>query len=217
MVGRLARYRSTRFFSDALGFPVIVENEATAAGLAEYYDSGLIRSCDTAMIFFIGHGVGGGVINARNLLRGQNGNAGEVGRLFSTEKPRPSAVDLLSCLKAAGADAVDLRDVEGCLKTHSNVIVEWVDRASEQLDFAATAGVGWLDPGAVILSGVLPIEVLRMLGERLAVSEWRAEQSWMPRIDFHVSRLGSWAAAIGAALLPIHQMTADVHETAFNS
>jgi predicted NBD/HSP70 family sugar kinase len=200
------------FFEDALGIPVVVENEATAAGLAEYYDSGLIRSCGTAMIFFIGHGVGGSVISTRNLLRGENGNAGEVGRLFSTEKPRPSAVDLLACLKAAGAPVSNLRDVEPCLETHHSVIVEWVDRAARQLDFAATAGVGWLDPGAVILSGVLPTVVLNLLGERLAVSEWRAEQSWMPRIAFHVSRLGSWAAAIGAALLPIHQITAEVHE-----
>jgi predicted NBD/HSP70 family sugar kinase len=199
------------FLSDYLGMPVITENEATSAGLAEFYDSGLIRDCATAMIFFIGHGVGGGVISGRNLLRGENGNAGEVGRLFSMEQPRPSAVDLLNCLQKAGAKASSLRDVEACLQTHPAVIADWVDRASAQLDFAATAGIGWLDPGAVILSGGLPQPILQALGEKLAIGEWRAEQSWMPRIRFHVSQLGSWAAAIGAALLPIHQITSDVH------
>jgi predicted NBD/HSP70 family sugar kinase len=195
-------------FATYLRIPVWVENDATLAGLAEYYSSGLVHQRRSAIVFFIAHGVGGGVILEREFLRGEFGNGGDIGQLFPLRAPRPSGIDLLGELRAAGANIRSLLEIESCMSRHPEVIDAWVERAARQLDEAGRSGVAWLDPGAVILSGALPQPILSALGERLRRAEWLAADSWLKRPTFHVSRLGSWAAAIGAALLPIHQIIA---------
>lgn len=197
------------YFEDYLDLPVWVENNATLAGLAEYYDCGLIHSRHSALIFFIGHGVGGGLIYGGEFLRGEYGNAGDVGRLYPSDAPRPSGLDLLATLNRAGADIHSLLDIEQHLESHAGLIAQWVERAAGQLDPAAHAGVALLDPGAVILSGALPLPVLAALGERLARTDWVAGKDWLARPSFHVTRLGSWAVSIGAALLPVHRLLSD--------
>lgn len=199
------------FFADFLGIPVFVENEASCAGLAEFYDSGLIQSCDTAIVFFLGHGVGAGVISHRNLFRGAHGNAGEIGGFFPLDRPRPSAIDLLKCLQQAGAGIETLNEIDRFLDSHADAVATWVERAGDQLWSAVDAGIGWIDPGAVVLSGGLPQPILHALGARV-MRGWSAlDYAYQPNVSFHVSRLGSWAAAIGGALIPIHQVTAAVH------
>jgi predicted NBD/HSP70 family sugar kinase len=205
------------FFADALGIPVFVENEATCAGLAEYYDSGLIGSCDTAIVFFLGHGVGGGVISHRNIFTGENGNAGEIGGLFPLDRPRPAAIDLLRCLREAGADIAALNEIDRFLGSHADTVAAWVERAGSQLWVGIEAGVGWIDPGAIILSGVLPQPILLALGAKITGGKAQLDYPLQRSIRFHVSRLGSWAAAIGGALIPIHQITSGMYAGRFNS
>ncbi|KAF1013420.1 MAG: Protein mlc [Stenotrophomonas maltophilia] len=153
-----------RFYEEHLGCPVWVENDATLAALAEYYDSGLIASCTSALLLYLGHGVGGGVIHRRDVMRGEFGNAGDIGRLFRMDTARPSGIDLLATLRAAGADIRSLFEVEQYLDSHAGVVAAWAARAGEQLGHAANTGVAWLDPGSVILSGSLPQRVLAAVG-----------------------------------------------------
>ncbi|MEP9360403.1 ROK family protein [Sphingomonas sp. KR3-1] len=199
------------YFEDYLGVPVFVENEATCAGLAEFYDSGLIRSCDSAIVFFLGHGVGAGVISRRNVFGGEHGNAGEIGGFFPLDRARPSAIDLLKTLREAGAAIETLNEIDQVLESHAETIAAWAVRAGDQLWLAVDAGIGWIDPGAIVLSGGLPPSILQALGDRVTRGKDMIEHPSQPSVRFHVSRLGSWAAAIGAALIPIHEITASVH------
>jgi predicted NBD/HSP70 family sugar kinase len=202
------------YFEDYLGVPVFVENEATCAGLAEFYDSGLIRACDSAIVFFLGHGVGAGVISRRNVFGGEHGNAGEIGGFFPLDRARPSAIDLLRTLREAGAAIETVNEIDQFLDSHAETIAAWTVRAGDQLWLAIDAGIGWLDPGAIVLSGGLPPPILQALGARVTHGTAMIEHASQPPVRFHVSRLGSWAAAIGAALIPIHEITASVHDTA---
>lgn len=198
-----------QFFEDIIGVPVWVENESTLAGLADFYDSGLIRTCSSAISLFVGHGVGGSIIIRRDILNGEYGNAGDLGRLFpSLDKPRPSGIDLLNEINAAGGNLVSLLQIEEVLERHSGVIATWVARASDQLLTLAASGAAWLDPGAIIMTGSLPHSILAALGERIAAATWIFGVTPMPRPLFYVSRLGSWATPIGAAMLPINDILA---------
>lgn len=200
---------NNHFFNGHFSFPVWVENDATLAALAEYHDSGLIRDCASALLLFIGHGVGGGVIHRRNVLRGEFNNAGDIGRLFPLDTPRPSGLDLLSTLRAAGADIHSLFELDRHLEGHVDLVEAWADRAGQQLGIAAKAGTAWLDPGAIILSGPLPLRVLDAVGAQLAQQgQWRSTLD-LPQPRLHVSRLAGSAVSIGAALLPIHQLSTD--------
>jgi len=58
--------------------------------------------------------------------------------------------------------------VEALLKPHAALIAAWIERVAVQLEQAIIGGAVWLDPGAVVVSGALPREVLRRLAERIA-------------------------------------------------
>lgn len=196
------------FFADCFGFPVWVENDATVAALAEFYDSGLIRTCSSALLLLVGHGVGGGIIHRRDVMRGEFGNAGEIGRLFPMDQPRPSGIDLLACLRREGARIRSLFELESYLESHGELVEAWAARAGKQLGFAANAGAAWLDPGAIILSGALPQKVLAAVGKHFPLVSWGRTSDLVPLPVLHISRLGGSAVAMGAALLPIHQLSA---------
>ncbi|MGR6331246.1 ROK family protein [Sphingomonas sp. XXL09] len=195
-----------RFFSDALGLPVWVENDGTVAALAEYYRPAIITRYRDILVFFLGHGLGGGVIADRRLVRGEHGNAGEVGRLFLDPAARPSGLDLLHTLRRAGIAIHSLSDLPALLDDHAPLFAGWMDRVAGQLRYGIEAGAAWLDPGAVVISGTLPDALLTGLAERLRGWTTPGYHGAAPAI--HASPLGSTAVAIGAAMLPIHALTA---------
>jgi predicted NBD/HSP70 family sugar kinase len=194
---------------DALGMPVWIENDASAAALAEYYQDGVIGRYRSVLTLFLGHGIGGGLIAERDLFLGEHGNAGEVGRLFPGHHERPSGIDLLHTLRAAGIAIDSLADIEALLDTQAPLIARWTDRVIRQLDQAVLGGTVWLDPGAIILSGALPLPLLARIAEGLArCSRTRDDgyRSTLPAI--HASTIGSRAVVIGAAMIPVHAVTA---------
>lgn len=198
-----------QFLSDVLGMPVWIENDATAAALAEYYRPGIISRYRSALVLFLGHGIGGGIITKRDLLLGEHGNAGEVGRLFQAPRLRPSGIDLIQTLHEAGIRIQSLSDMEALLEPQAALIACWADRVAGQLDQAIASGVAWLDPGVVIISGALPKPLLRDLTERLnALSPARNGNYRATTPDILSSTIGSAAVVIGAAMVPIHAVTA---------
>jgi glucokinase len=64
--------------SERCGLPVYVDNDASAAALAEAFDEGRLTS-PHLVLFTVGTGVGGGMVLNGRLYRGAVGMAGEVG------------------------------------------------------------------------------------------------------------------------------------------
>lgn len=194
---------------DALGMPVWVENDGTAAALAEYYQPRILGAYRSVLVFFLGHGVGAGLIAERDLFPGEHRNAGEVGRLFPGHGPRPSGIDLMRTLREAGVDISSLSDIDHLLESHADVIEAWADRVAAQLEQAVLSGIVWLDPGAVVISGALPQPILQGLAARLEAINATRDSSYLAATpQIHASTIGSAAVVIGAALAPIHAITA---------
>ncbi|WP_232318652.1 ROK family transcriptional regulator [Sphingomonas sp. TDK1] len=196
-------------FGDVLDMPIWIENDATAAALAEYYQPGIIDRYRSILVLFLGHGVGGGLVAARDLFRGDHGNAGEIGKLFPGDAPRPSGVDLIDTFRRAGVAIESLSDVAALLVPHEALIADWIERVARQLEQAVIGGAVWLDPGAVIISGALPSNILERLAtriEQLSAPRHRGYQAPVP--PMLPSTLGSRAVAIGAGMAPIHAITA---------
>ena len=191
----------------ALGGPVWIENDANAAAIAEYYDLGR-REASTMLAFFLGHGVGGGCIINGQLFEGAFGNAGEIGVLYPLDQPRPSAIDLASMLQAERGEAVDLFELPSQIDAYADIVSAWIDRAARQLELAVLSGIGWFDPATIVLSGTLPSQMLEPLAARLHSVPWEEKIGARPAPEIRASRLQGRAAAIGAAFLPIHHMTA---------
>lgn len=193
-------------FSAELGEAVWVENDATLAALAEYYDADVLSESRSALVISIGHGVAAGAVLNHEVFLGENGNSGEIGLLFPMDAPRPSGIDLLATLQASGEDIQSLAMVEQCLDRQAATIDRWCARAADQLQSVVMAGAAWLDPGLIVISGALPLPILATLTRYLERQPMPHHAS-VPKPQIKTSRLGAAAVAIGAALLPIHAVT----------
>lgn len=193
---------------DALGMPVWIENDASAAALAEYYQDGMIGRYRSVLTLFLGHGIGGGLIAERDLFLGEHGNAGEVGRLFPGLHERPSGIDLLLTLRAQGVPIVSLSEIEPLLETQAPLIAAWTRRVIEQLDLVVQSGVAWLDPGAIVISGALPLSLLGVIAAGLDERCRNRDGAFRAALPVvRASAIGSKAVVIGAAMIPIHAVT----------
>jgi glucokinase len=65
---------------ERLGLPVFVDNDATAAMLAEWR-FGAARGCSDALLITVGTGIGGGMVAGGALVRGAQGAAAEFGHM----------------------------------------------------------------------------------------------------------------------------------------
>lgn len=192
------------FFEDCLGLPVWTENESTLAGLADFHDQELARSYASALSLFVGHGVGGSIVSRSDIMSGEYGNAGDLGQLYpDLDLPRPSGIDLVRTINESGGTLGSLHEVGDCLEDHAEVIARWVERATDQLMMLAYSGAAWIDPGALLVTGSIPLPVLEQIGARARLAPWPSPR---PARPIHVTRLGSWAIPIGAALLPLHHV-----------
>jgi len=66
--------------AERLGVPVAIDNDATAATLAEHR-AGAARGAQTAVLLTVGTGVGGGLVTGGEVMRGVSGAAGEIGHM----------------------------------------------------------------------------------------------------------------------------------------
>lgn len=205
-VESLSKWRdvSLRYIlEDELGAQVWMENDANAAALAEFYLGGLAPDRSNIVVILLGYGIGGGVITDGKLLKGQFGNAGEIGALYPVDQPRPSTVDLFGFLREHGCEINSITDFENLTRDHQDVIDAWVVRAGKQLELFVNGAVAWFDPGALILSSSLPHKLLARLAAHLNTAKI-AEPRRLQLREVTVSSLGGDATTLGAALLPIH-------------
>ncbi|GEA89469.1 ROK family transcriptional regulator [Cellulomonas cellasea] len=65
---------------DAVGVPVLLDNDATAAAIGEYWAGG-IETTSAFAAFYMGTGIGAGILVNGTVYRGASSNAGEVGHI----------------------------------------------------------------------------------------------------------------------------------------
>jgi glucokinase len=153
--------------SDRLGLPVYVENDASAAALAEAFDEGRL-TCPHLILFTVGTGVGGGMVLNGRLYRGAVGMAAEVGHTMigldltdggpaePGEFPQVGSLEHLASGRALDRLALNAAraDANGYLGRRLNR-----DLAVSGVDVVEGAREG--DP--------LSVRALKILGERLGI------------------------------------------------
>ena len=76
----------TGLISKRVDLPVVLENDAKCAALAELW-MGSLKGIESGMVLTLGTGIGGGIVTQGKLLRGYNFAAGELSNLPTTIKP----------------------------------------------------------------------------------------------------------------------------------
>lgn len=197
--------------SQRLGVPVVVDNDANLAALAEQRQ-GAARGRKAAVMLTLGTGIGMGLIVDGRIFRGR-GHAGEVGHVTVEAGGEECACGRRGCweTKVSGrrleADAVavlgpgrEAGDLVEAARARNEAAVASLSEAASWLAVGVEALVLALDPDIVVVGGAAAQggdTLLEPIRRRLAGTEGAKRRHLTPVV---AGILGPDAGAIGAAI-----------------
>lgn len=197
-----------------IGCPVAVENDATAAALAErLYGWG--NRYKSFLLVTLGTGVGGGLVLDGSLRRGASGFAGEIGHVLvdSSTDAWPCGCGRTGCMEAYAGKAGLLRKYAEfaspltSVKEIADIGGAAAEEAWRQMGHALGNGLAsinnTLDLDAIVFAGGISNSlhlIERYIRKALAERAFAPPLSQVPLL---VSQLGEHAGVIGAAHLPV--------------
>ena len=215
--------------AERIGLPLVVDNDATAALVAEWR-YGAARGARTALILTIGTGVGGGIVADGRILRGATGAAGELGHVVIDEAgpPCPGNCPNHGCLEAfvsgpalareglvRAEDAPDSalgralaagREVTGPLVTElahdgDAAARSAIETLGRRLGTGITSLVNIFNPEVVVVGGGLVAAGDLLLAPARAVVAERALVPARDQVRIVPARFGDESGMLGAAAL----------------
>lgn len=215
--------------SAGAGLPVVVENDANAAGWAEArFGAGAGKA--NVLVVTLGTGVGGAVIVDGTLLRGAAGFAAEIGHIQVVPDGRPCGCGLRGCLERYGsgtalgingwelaqfqpAYAARIIELSGGNPEHISgkavtaaaregdaAALECYERLGQALGLGLADLAAVLDPEVIVLTGGLTEAGDILLAPvRESFARYLTARSRRPEIPVVISASGQDAGLIGAA------------------
>ena len=201
-----------REVEEALGLPVVVDNDANAGGWAEAR-FGAARGAQDAVFVAVGTGIGGAIIIDGQVRRGWQGAAGEIGHLIVERDGRACPCGSRGCWEQYGSGRALLRAAEeaGFDVPHGAAVTAAAaagdDRARQVLaDIGGWIGVGIaglvavLDPEVVVVGGgVSAAGPLLLESARDSFRAYLTARVRRPEPPILLAELGPDAGLIGAA------------------
>jgi glucokinase len=207
--------------------PVIIENDANAAGWAEFR-FGAGREVEHMVMLTMGTGVGGAVVAGGELFRGGHGIGGELGHIRFTRDGLPCGCGQNGCLEqyasgralqreanaiadagGIGAELAALREEKGTITgpAVSRLVlagdpgaVEALRRVATALGEACGGFQAVLDPELFVIGGGVAQLGEDLLGPvRIAYETSLPGYGDRPVANFAIAQLGNDAGLIGAA------------------
>jgi glucokinase-like ROK family protein len=216
---------------ERFGVPVFVDNDANLGALAERW-WGAGREVDDFAYVKVATGVGAGLIVRKEIYRGANGVAGEIGHLAIDPQGELCVCGLRGCVatrvgsRALIARATALRDeypesplaggeptitaIEDAALAGDPLALRVVDEAAEYLGIAVASMLNLINPGRVIIGGGLArLGELLLSRLRRSISSRTLLSSIAPT-EIVTSELGPRTVALGAATLVLQNALADL-------
>lgn len=223
-----------RTVSEALGLPVVVDNDCTTAAYAEWR-LGSARDVDDVLYVGVGTGIGGGLILGGRLHRGAVGFAGEVGHVVVDPDGPPCGCGNRGCWETVASGGAITRDGRRAVSRHAHssiaeraggdpravtgALVADAARAGDPAARGILAEVGTrlgegiaglvnvLDPHLVVVGGgAVQAGDLLLAPARVAYARTVEGRELRPQVPIVPAALGPEAAAIGAALLALEEL-----------
>ncbi|GEQ97384.1 NagC family transcriptional regulator [Iodidimonas gelatinilytica] len=184
------------------GLPVWVENDGNAAAIGESL-VGVGRSHASFAYLYIAAGIGGGIIVDHHLMRGVNGNAGEIGLILpSLIYPHPNLELLRQTVSRKGVVIDGLSDMLRRFDPSWPGVDEWLSCTRDSLSLIASALSAILDPEVIVLGGRIPRDLARMMIPHIEIHDHRRRAEPRPMPQLVLAESPGDACAIGAATLP---------------
>jgi glucokinase len=215
--------------STALGLPVVVDNDANAAGWGEAR-FGAGRGCANLVCITLGTGIGGAIIADGHVVRGQDGLAGEVGHMIVARQGRLCACGGRGCWESYASGSALVTRAQELLRTSAkpSLLLDGTDDSSairvtgegilgaavqgdsialasyrecgEWLGFGLAMLATILNPGSfVIVGGAAAAGELLLDSARTTMRESMLAGATSGTPDIRLGSLGADAGIIGAA------------------
>lgn len=215
-------------------FPMytILENSNRAMAMGEHWFGAGVESSYFVCVN-LGHGIGSAIVQNGEFYRGSCGSSGEIGHITLEKKGPLCSCGNQGCLEAlASANAmasqarqavregrglrmlelaqgevenIDAKEVFDAAREGDRTAAEIVDRAIEYIGIGLAGYINLLDPDMLILAGGVTNAGDYLLDRLKAVIKARQMKSAGRKVKIRVSKLGSDAAAIGAASIILKQ------------
>jgi glucokinase len=220
----------TTMVADALDRPAVVDNDATAGALAEWwFGAGRSRNVRSLVYLTISTGVGGGLVLDGRVYRGAALNAGELGHLTIDYRGRTCACGRRGCVEAycsgtniatrareallagepsslGSAEPVTARDVAEHAASGDPLARRIWDETTEMLGSAVANILDAFNPELVVLGGGVTragaqlLDPVREIGLRLAMPPARATA------DVVLAELGDDLGIVSAAAVAFERI-----------
>jgi len=173
-----------------LGIPVLIENDANAAALGEYFE-GAGRGARALIFVTVSTGIGGGIVLNGELYRGLDGAAGELGHIIVQAGGPRCGCGNLGCLEAvASGTALAREGLEALRAGNAPILARLAERQGGDLSAETVAQ-------AAAEGDVEAAAVLQRAGEMLGIGLG----SLVNLLNPDVIVIGGGTAKIGAPLL----------------
>jgi predicted NBD/HSP70 family sugar kinase len=208
-------------FAETQRLPVLIENDASAAAVAELV-YGLGKQYSDFLHISLSTFVGAGLVLDGTLQTGPNGNTAAYGplpvthsTLNSVPKPRgkfevllhrASIYTLVHHLRHNGFQITRVRDLDPMPERARKFVSEWQDDCADALGQAIIGSIAVVDIEAVVIDGLLPQSLLQETVERVRQSFAEMLPPGLIPPTISAGALGSRGSALGASLLPIYSM-----------
>jgi glucokinase len=202
---------------ERLGVPVIVDNDATCAALAEAYDDDGALVARHLVMFTVGTGVGGGIVIDGRVYRGATGAAAELGHTMIganlrrvpfahvDDFPQPGSLEALAsgtALNELGAEhGIPHGTVVDAARNGHDGALAALDLLGRRLGIGIANAINTFDPDLVVVGGGVCVAGELLLGPAREEAARRVLTGVGTSTQIRQARYGSRAGVRGAALL----------------
>ncbi|XVU27962.1 ROK family transcriptional regulator [Actinoplanes sp. CA-054009] len=220
--------------SERLKLPVLVENDAAAAALGEFWSRRVSREQSFGCVY-LSTGIGAGMVFGGALFRGASFDAGELGHLSIAYDGRPCPCGNQGCVERYASMTATVDEVrahpalsarlrlDGTVSSAYDAIAraavsgdpdahEVIEEAAGYLSVAVTSMVNLLDLGRIVLTGPGVAVAGSIYARRLRTHLARtAHARGRHEVQVELSAQPRNAAGIGAAALVVQASIAPGH------
>jgi glucokinase len=220
------------WLTEALGVPVVLDDDASAASLAEAL-VGAGAGLDPVAYLTVGSGVGAGVVSHGRLLRGAHGSAGEIGHLVIDPDGPPCGCgrrgDIESfaggrslAMQAAalwpddrlpdgGRSPRSAADIFAAARLGEPVARAVVSSATDALAFALAVLMSTVDPARVVVGGSVALAHPEWVDDATSRARMLCLAESGADLDVAMAALGHHSVLAGAALLAARAADVTAH------
>jgi predicted NBD/HSP70 family sugar kinase len=220
-------YPVARRLSESLGLPVLLDNDAAAAAIGEYW-MGAVDPRSTYGCIYMATGIGGGVVVAGEVYRGSSSNSVEIGHISIDVNGDDCPCGNVGCLENYAGPSAVVRQALATPGLAQRLALDptAADFLTEFARIAAAANTGdpaardlversarYIGCAAVTMTSLFDVDVIVLAGPSFAVAGSIYQAVIQREVDrrmfarrAHPARIvpsvnGSDAAAIGGAVL----------------